>query len=126
MCNTKYIVMQDSDDISHPERLKYLLNFMEKNAQVGVCGSFARVFGHFNFTWTCPTYNDLIKSHLLFSPSIHSPTSIMRKSVLVDNGIKYPKDYRSDEDFHIYTQLKWVTRFANIPKTLYYYRRHEK
>lgn len=122
--DTEYIVMHDSDDISHPERLKYLVNFMEKNVQIGACGSFARFFGRLNFTWTYPTYNDLIKAHLFFSPGLLCPTGIMRRSVLVSNGINYPKDYRSDEDFHLYTQLKWVTQFATIPKTLYYYRRH--
>ncbi|MEQ1830925.1 MAG: glycosyltransferase family A protein, partial [Pirellula sp.] len=38
-CNTEYIVRMDADDVSLPDRLRTLLEFMERNPEVGMAGS---------------------------------------------------------------------------------------
>ena len=41
----KYIAIMDSDDVSLPERFERQIAFMEKNADVVVCGSWFTQFG---------------------------------------------------------------------------------
>ena len=41
----KYIARMDADDISLPERFQTQFNFMEKNPDIDICGSWARMFG---------------------------------------------------------------------------------
>ena len=38
-----YCIIQDSDDISKKNRLDLLIKFMEKNPNVGVCGSYLEI-----------------------------------------------------------------------------------
>jgi len=39
MAKGKYIVWADADDISKPERIEKLVNYMENHPEVGICGS---------------------------------------------------------------------------------------
>ena len=39
----KYLIIQDSDDISVPERIAKQVEFMENNHEIGAAGSFIRV-----------------------------------------------------------------------------------
>ena len=41
----KYIVRMDADDISIPDRIEKQVAFLEKNPDVGICGSWFTAFG---------------------------------------------------------------------------------
>ena len=48
--------------------------------------------------------------------------SMIRKSVLKDNNIKYEEFYTPAEDYRLWTKLMDVTAFHNIPDVLVKYR----
>jgi glycosyltransferase involved in cell wall biosynthesis len=122
----KYIVKMDQDDISEPSRILLQYSFMEKNLDIGVCGSFAKFFGAKKGTWKMPTKNAEIKASLINGSPFCHPSVIFRKSVLVENNIKYTKGYNLTDDFELWIQLSSVTCFANISIALLKYRISEQ
>ena len=117
-----YIVKMDQDDISKFDRIEKQVKFMESHLDVGVCGSFVRLFGDQNGIWKMPTYNDEIKASLINGSPFCHPSVIFRKSVLVDNGIKYSDGFNLTDDYELWTQFINVTKFANINIPLLHYR----
>jgi glycosyltransferase involved in cell wall biosynthesis len=122
----KYIVKMDQDDISEPNRIYLQYSFMEKNLDIGVCGTFAELFGAKKGTWKMPTKDSEIKASLINGSPFCHPSVIFRKITLIENNIKYRKDYDLTDDFELWIQLSNVTRFANISKTLLKYRISEQ
>ncbi len=45
-------------------------------------------------------------------------TCMMRKSILLDNNIKYNASYSPAEDYHLFARLMHFTRFYNIQEVL--------
>lgn len=120
--NTNYFIRMDGDDISTPDRFQMLFNFMEKNSNIGVCGSNIMTFGNCNELWTYSTSKDKIKARLIFNGGIGHASCIFRTEVLKKNNIQYSNTYPYMEDYDLFSRLKSVTDFANIDKALYYYR----
>jgi len=122
----KYIVRMDADDISHPTRLEEQVAFMEKNPEVGVCGSYVEVFGKMAYISKLPTdHEQMIVALLYFTPIIH-PSVIIRKDVLDYFNIRYKPAFLFAEDTELWYQLSKVTRLANIPRVLLKYRIHNQ
>lgn len=121
-----FIVRMDADDICYENRFEKLLEFMIKNPDIGVCGSFVKVFGiSKEYIWKFPLHNDSIKALLPFRiPFVH-PSVIIRKSILLENQINYQNDYLPAEDYEIWCKLSRVTNFANLPLILLRYRQHK-
>ena len=84
----KYIARMDADDISEMNRLELQVRHMELNESIGVCGSFANIFGHNNGTWRTPQMHEDIVSGLLNGSTFCHPSVIIRASVLKKNEIK--------------------------------------
>ena len=120
--NTKYFIRMDGDDISTPDRFQLLYDFMEKNPNIGVCGSNIMTFGNSNELWKYSTSKDKIKARLIFNGGVGHASCIFRTMVLKNNTIQYSNTYPYMEDYDLFSRLKAVTDFANIDKALYYYR----
>lgn len=121
-----YIIRMDADDVCYNNRFFELVKFMDENPEIGVCGSYVRVFGNVkDYIWTLPLENESIKAMLPFRiPFIH-PSVIIRKKVLTDNSIQYKNDFLPAEDYELWCDLARVTKFANIPLVLLKYRQHQ-
>ncbi len=119
----KYIARMDADDISHPERLKTQYEFMEKNPNIGVCGSWVRTFGR-KFKTICrnPVFYEDIKASLLFYNSMAHPSVFIRKELL----LKYPynENFARVQDYNLWAELADKTEFHNIPRVLLDFRLH--
>lgn len=117
----EYLAIFDHDDVSMPERLKKEVRYLDENKDVGVVSC--------NFMWMSnkknsnfPTENiDIKKALPKFCALLHTG-SMIRKSVLVDNGIRYEQDYSPCEDFLLWTRLMNKTMFHNLPEILIHYR----
>ena len=119
-----FIARMDADDICLPNRFKEQLNFMKKNSDVGVCGSWIELFGE-DFkskVWKIPCNDQRLKAELLFSSCFAHPSVMIRKNVLLDNNFLYDESYLHAEDFELWIRLSDVTKFANIIKVLLKYR----
>lgn len=119
----KYIARMDADDISLPERFSIQIDFLEKNRNVGVCGSFARIIdsnGNKKDRLTVRKKDiSLKKAIYFFCPFIH-PTVMMRTDLVRNH--KYDINSRTGEDWLLWRTLSPYTNFANISKILLYYR----
>lgn len=124
--NGVYIVKMDQDDISKFDRIEKQVKFMESHLDVGVCGSFVRLFGDQNGIWKMPTTNDEIKAALINGSTFCHPSVIFRKQVLIDNKIKYSHGFNLTDDYELWTQLFSVTKFANLNIPLLHYRISEE
>lgn len=123
-CNTEYVVRMDADDISLPNRLEVLLQFMEFNPQVGMAGSQAVWFGEYGVgkDLKLPINHDAICKALLngYHAMVHA-TLIMRTSAIRSiGGYWHYREYDDDTDMML--RMCEVSKLANVDKVLYHYR----
>lgn len=102
----KYIARMDADDISLPSRLEKQLLFMERNPNIGVCGTWANIFGDNieSHTWKCPTQSENIKIEMMFAcPFVH-PSVFIKRTLF--NSYSYSDEFQKAEDYYLWYQLK--------------------
>jgi glycosyltransferase involved in cell wall biosynthesis len=120
-----YIARMDSDDISLPKRFENQYEFMEKNKDVSISGTFYKTIGHGeSYTSKLLSDSEDIKAQLLFNSGVAHPTVIMRKSFLIKNNLFYRNQY-IEEDYDLWTRISETGKITNIKHVLLYYRLHE-
>ncbi len=120
----EYIARIDADDFSYPERFKVQVDFLDKNKNIGLVGTWAKIIDGqdevlreiHNFTEP----SDLKKVLIKYNPFFHSSIMI-RKSVLVEVGL-YDENYQFAQDYELYFRIAQKSDLANISKTLIVYR----
>lgn len=120
----QYIVRMDCDDIAVPERLQKQVEFMEANPNVGVCGSWIKFFGAASWVYRYPVESDAIKAGLFFENMLAHPTVIIRKLLIDDHHLSYDEADLHAEDFGLWQRCSRITKIANFPEVLLYYRVH--
>lgn len=118
----QYLAIFDHDDISHPNRLAEQVQFLDTHPYIGVVGSWTHWFGARNFIRKNPELDTDIKIQLTDRCAIMHTSAMIRKSVLIDNDIKYEEQYTPAEDYRLWGQLMTVTSFHNIQSVLVEYR----
>ena len=125
----KYIARMDADDIALPQRLKVQFDFMEANPEIGICGTYIEEIFFENSenrkTQKFPEKDSEIKAYTFFQAPFCHPTVMMRKALLEENNLSYPKDYYRAEDYALWVELLKYTQAYNIPSVLLQYRKHE-
>jgi glycosyltransferase involved in cell wall biosynthesis len=126
LIDSQYIARMDADDISHPQRLEIQLNFMQKNANVDICGCWIETFGENtkNKIHKLKPKNAQIKCKLLFDVPVIHATSIMKTQFLKQNIFNYDLCYPHSEDFDLWERISQKATFANISEPLYKVRYH--
>ncbi|HRZ85594.1 MAG TPA: glycosyltransferase [Candidatus Paceibacterota bacterium] len=123
----KYIARMDSDDISLPTRFEEQVNFLEKNPDVGIVGSYIKLFEDSGKILGIRKYSqedkELKERIFFYSPFAH-PTVMMRKEIF-DKGIYYQEVDFPSEDLNLWFRIGSRYKFSNIPKVLLNYRYHE-
>lgn len=121
MARGEYLAVMDHDDISLPERFAKEVKFLDEHPDVGVVGTWYERFpdGKIKKRFVI---NRQIERDLMFNCSILHPSSMIRKSVLLENNIRYEKQYSPSEDYALWCNLIGKTEFANIPEVLFKYR----
>ena len=123
----KYIARMDADDIALTNRLKVQYEFMEKNKDVGLCGSSVIVFNEEStYIHRCPTYYDEIKVLQLFNSTFCHPSVMIRKDILTKYNLSYEKEYEGMEDYQLWLNMSEYTKLANISEPLLRYRKHNE
>ena len=120
----KFIARMDSDDLSSKERLKTQLEFMEKNSDCILCGSWAylidqddRRIGEKKFY---SDYPSIRKNILKFNFFTHT-TWFFKKNVIWEAG-GYSIDAPFNEDYDLLLRLAPQYRIENLPQFLCSYR----
>lgn len=116
----KYVMIQDSDDMSLPDRMKIQVEFLESHPWVGVCGSYMKVIeGQREYYRKYPRDIDIIRACLFSKNPVAQPTVMIRKEVFNIYNLRHIKYF---EDFNLWYQASKVTAIDNIPKVLVHYR----
>lgn len=121
----KYIAIMDTDDIALPERFSKQVEYLETNPDVVVCGTWFETFGE-----KCETIkrviddNEYYRCCLLFDndPAIINPSTMIRKSVLLENSIRLNENLTSAEDYDLWTKISCFGRITNLKEVLFKYR----
>ena len=126
MAQCEYVAIFDHDDISLPNRLADQVRYLDENPSVGVVSSWIEKFGHKNFVYKTPESDLMIKMALTENNYIAHTAARIRKSVLVDNGIKYEAEFFPAEDYRLWEQLMGKTEFHNLQYVLVKYRQYKE
>ena len=125
--NGKYIARMDSDDIALPNRLLLQVNYMEKNLDVGICGTLTKSFGDKNNYNINLFFNEEgIKSELFLYNCLVHPTIMFRGEFLKKNNIRYNINFKYSQDYELWSRCCKLTKIGVIPKVCLLYRVHNK
>ncbi|MBO4643377.1 MAG: glycosyltransferase [Alphaproteobacteria bacterium] len=120
----EYLAVHDHDDVSVPERFEKQAKYLDTHPEIGVLGT-AHIEIPKNKVVTHPLTNDEIEERLMYDCPLIHPSVMMRKSVLIETGVRYDKAFFPTEDYNLYLHLIGKTRFANLPEVLFKYRKHD-
>lgn len=123
----EFIVRMDADDISPPERIEHLVDFMLKHSEVDAAGSYIAEFsdeakiGKGNVI-SYPLVHDEMKACFLRrNPLAHASVVFRRRFFEVAGN--YPLFSVTNEDTLLWLNgFKAGCRFANLPESLYFVR----
>ncbi len=117
----EYLAVMDHDDVSLPERLEKEAAFLDAHPEIGVVGCAVRYLGTSKIRKLPESDCSIREALVFFSPFCH-PATMIRKSVLQNNGIVYEAEFSPGEDYALWCRLMAVTKFANLPDVLFEYR----
>lgn len=121
----EYIARMDADDIALPDRIEKQVNYLEKNKETDICGTWCEKIDsegkHIGKIIYPLLHNDL-KVMLLFNSCFAHPTIMFRRAIYLSVG-GY-KDIMPVEDLEYWIRIVKSKRLANIPEILLKYRIH--
>jgi len=120
----KYIARMDADDVAHPERIARLVFYLEKNPDVGLCGSAVRYIGASQGDIYLPESNEVIQQTLWLQNAFYHPAVMLRTSVLRANNLSYNPAYEVAEDYKLWSEMSAFTKLHNLSEVLLDYRIH--
>ncbi len=118
----EYIIRCDADDVQHPERFARQIAFMDEHPEIGVSGSPMRLLNA-GALRTRPLEKETLRAMLVFGVPVFQPTMILRRSVLVEHGVRYDPSWPFyGEDWLLKLRLFPHTQYGNLPECLVSYR----
>jgi hypothetical protein len=126
LTQAEYIARQDADDISHPERLKRQIDFLDTHPAYGLVAAVPLLVdldglplerSHFT-----ATENAQIQELLLDYMCLCGPTIMMRRKCLEEAGYYFAEGSDASEDYDVCLRMAEVTRLASLEGYLYRYR----
>ena len=123
----EFVAGMDADDISLPERLRKQLDYLSSHPHIGAAGVFAREIDADSKPIREVAYPQahasIIIGMLFGRASLGGAYAVLRREDLLAVGGYNTKALVND--WELWTRLANRTRFANLPETLYLYRKHE-
>jgi glycosyltransferase involved in cell wall biosynthesis len=130
LVNSPYISRQDQDDLMLSHRLIRQLDFLKKNPNVGMVGTWAQIYIGANATQRFhhhPLYSDTLRLKLLFdNPFVHSSVMIRTEVLKSIGGYSEDKSRQPPEDYELWSRIAREYDIANLPEVLTIYREMPK
>ena len=122
----EYIARMDADDISLDERLAVQVDFMDKNPEIGVCGTWVECFGSWSEVMKFPVSHEEILARLLFENALAHPSVIIRSKKFWENSLSYNETVKYGQDYELWSRAVQQVRMANLDRILLRYRIHSQ
>ncbi|GGF46996.1 glycosyltransferase family 2 protein [Echinicola rosea] len=123
--DTKYMVRMDSDDISHPDRMRRLLEYMEEDEEIGICGTKVGDFSENRVSDIANIDDDKLRAVHLLNCSITHASAMYRMDIINRNNLIYHERYKHSEDNDFITNVLSVSKGAILNQNLYWVRKHD-
>jgi len=120
----EYLAICEHDDISHKTRFEKQAAYLDANPMVGAVSAQIHFFPE-DYTTQNPKTNRGIKTAMLSWNPIAHPVCMIRKSVLMENDIRYEKRFSVAMDYMLWVRLMPFTMFHNMDEVLLEYRAHD-
>jgi glycosyltransferase involved in cell wall biosynthesis len=120
----EYLLRQDADDISLPNRFLAQVSYMDKFSEIDVLGSGMKTIGRAEMIWKMPLNHDEIIVQFLARSSLLHPTICIKGSFARAHNILYSEIPNTAEDFDLWVRLMKTATFANLDLTTVLYRIH--
>lgn len=124
----EYIAVMDADDISSLNRFEIQITFMEEHPDIGIVGSWADFIDENGTTFKkvrWPTKPFVIGWNLFYLDCLVHVTILIRRDILKKLKFYTQADDGFPEDYDLWTRAFFITKIANIPKSLAKYRMHK-
>lgn len=122
----KYVARIDHDDIALPNRFQEQYDFMEKNSDIDVVGSWTECIDtegkHLKISRNA-TDPWAVRYEFLFNNIMFHSSIFFRTQKIKENG-GYSHDFIHSEDYEMYSRPGKELKCANIPKVLFKLRLH--
>ena len=117
--NGDYIARMDADDIAVPTRIEEQVEFLERNSKIGICGSWAEVFGNNDHPKLLkhPGNHERLRVKLLFSVCFAHPTVMIRRSLLTGNSICYNEKFTNSQDYELWSKIITFNNYVKYSKS---------
>ena len=122
LANTEFIARMDGDDIACPLWLEKGVATLDRRPEVGICSFGFEFFGDKNSLVRFPEHNEDSKAEMLFGCTVIVP--VFRRSIMVDNGLRYETSAFPAEDYSMWSYCYRVTQVYNVQETMFRYRTH--
>ena len=123
----KFIARMDADDISHPDRLRLQIEYLQSHPECVALGTRALYIDPdglpIHELVDCFSHEQIEQVLLRPEIGVLHPTVMMRRAEVVRIG-GYRSEYRHAEDLDLFLRLGEAGKLANLPQVLLWYRVH--
>lgn len=123
LIETELVARMDGDDIAEPDWLETGIKVLDSRPEIGICSFGFQFFGTKTSLVRFPELNEDSKVQMLFGCTVIVP--VLRRSVFVDNNLRYSTEAFPAEDYMMWANAYRVTQVYNVQRTLFHYRTHE-
>lgn len=120
----KYLTWTSDDNLLHPEMLEVMSEYLDMHPDVGLVAADQLVSDFEGNVISEIHIPDNLQQMILLNDYIKA--CFLYRKTIADKIGEYRTDLFLVEDYEYWVRMSFQTKFANIPKTLYTYRVHNK
>ena len=126
----KYIARQDADDISHENRLLKQVTYLESNPEVTILGTQSHIINKKGeilsppIGWKRPVNKNSIRWFCMFDSPFYHSSVMMKRDVIQEQFDGYNENYRTSQDFELWSRVVYKYDCANLDEKLISFRYH--
>ena len=121
----EFIARMDADDRCHRERFNEQVKFLEDNPDIALCGTWVSYDENSHNEPGYPLMHEEIKAGTLSNNPFAHPSVMWRREEFERQGLTYNEDFRTSQDFELWSRAVHKVKTANIPRSLLFYRQHK-
>ena len=126
----EYVARQDADDLSHPDRLRRQVEYLERHPDIVLVGTRVQWIdpqGHpLRLSSPAFTCSQIRWGYLVRAEGISGAVGMFRKRLVVDQIGLYSEDFRYANDAELHSRIARRFQVANLPEPLYQVRVHSQ